>query len=223
MIGYRLSHEEELSKFSLRPSNDIYLFSNVFSEDMCNKLIDYTNKNAKYHLKLGPLQNVQGYEKIIEENDTFFKHISSKIVDIGKFINKKYNIPFGNYNNYKYEHTERLAGNNPIGLEKIQMRKIYGPTKIHMDSPLSALPVPCSCCHTGDKMISVKGVRDVSIIIALNGDYDGGEIVFPCQNFKTKLKQGEAILFPPYWTHPHYTEDLKNNTFRYTINTWLTV
>ena len=69
----------------------------------------------------------------------------------------------------------------------------------------------------------IKYIRSVSVIIALNGDYDGGEIVFPCQNFKTKLKQGEAIAFPPYWTHPHYTEDLKNNTFRYTINTWLTV
>ena len=211
-----LSTEEELNKYSLRPSNDIFLFSNVFSEDMCNKLIDYTNKNAKDRLEVGYAQNVQAYEKVLVENDTFFKHISSKIVDIGKFINKKYNIPFGNYNNYKY-------GNNPIGLEKIRMRKIYGPTKIHTDSPLSALPVPCSCCHAGDKMISVTGVRGVSIIIALNGDYDGGEIVFPCQNFKTKLKQGEAILFPPYWTHPHYTEDLKNNTFRYTINTWLTV
>src|SRR6056300_400875 len=51
--------------------------------------------------------------------------------------------------------------------------------------------------------------------------YDGGELVFPCQNFTIKLKRGQCILFPPYWTHPHYTNDLKNNTFRYTINTWL--
>jgi hypothetical protein len=184
---YELSHEEQINLYKSRRSND-----------MCNKLIDYTNENAKNNLKLGRHQNVQGYEKVLEENDTFFKPISSKIVDIGKFISRKYYIEFGTYGNYNHE--------------AIQMRKIHGPTILHTDGPI---------CDTGDKMISVYGLRSLSVIIALNGDYDGGEIVFPCQNFKTKLKQGEAIAFPPYWTHPHYTEDLKNNTFRYTINTWL--
>ena len=187
--------------YPLRHSNDIYLFSNIFSEDMCNKLIDYTNENAKYHLKLGEGQNVQGYEGRIQHNNTFYKPISSKIVDIGKFINKKYLIPFGSFNN-NYNH------------EELNIRKIYGPTKIHMDGPIADT-------SGGHVSITVEQIRTLSVIIALNGDYDGGEIVFPCQNFKTKLKQGEAIAFPPYWTHPHYTEELKNNTFRYTINTWL--
>ena len=203
MITFQYSHEEQINIYSLRHSNNIYLFSNVFSEDICNKLIDYTNKNAKYHLKLGVRQNIQGYEGEVEENDTFFEHISSKLVDIGKFLARKYCITFGSYNN-NYNH------------EKINIRKIYGPTQIHMDGPINNT-------SGGDvkKMVSVEQIRSISVIIALNGDYDGGEIVFPCQNFKTKLKQGEAIVFPPYWTHPHYTEELKNNTFRYTINTWL--
>jgi len=111
-------------------------------------------------------------------------------------------IPFGTYGNYN--------------IETIALRKIDGPTRLHIDGPtynMSGL----------DVSESFDQIRTLSVIIALNGDYDGGEIVFPCQNFKTKLKQGEAIVFPPYWTHPHYTEDLKNNTFRYTINTWLTI
>ena len=200
MITLYNSHEEKINMYSLRHSNNIYLFSNVFSEDMCNKLVDYTNKNAKNHLKLGHSQNVQGYEDILQLKNPLFKPISSKIVDIGKFIKKKYMIPFGAYKNYNHE--------------VIQMRKIYGPTKLHGDGPIHDM---------SDKHVSVTvdQIRCLSVIIALNGDYDGGEIVFPCQNFTTKLKQGEAIAFPPYWTHPHYTEELKNNTFRYTINTWL--
>ena len=202
MIKIYTSTEEELSKYKSRRSNDIYLFSNVFSEDMCNKLIDHTKKNAKHHLELGPRQNVQGYQGGMFLDDPFFKSISSKLADIGKFLMHKYNITFGSYNEYNHEG--------------ITIRKIYGPTRLHCDSPVYDMGY-------AKKMVSVDQTRSVSIIIALNGDYDGGEIVFPCQNFKTKLKQGEAIAFPPYWTHPHYTEDLKNNTFRYTINTWLTI
>jgi len=224
-VIYDLSHEELINKFTSRRSNDIYLFSNVFSNDMCNKLIDHVKKNAEDKLELGPNQNVQAYEDILQFENPLFKPISSKIIDIGKFINKKYHIPVGT----------QLADALKVNvLEEIRVRKIYGPTRIHCDSLICAPPERCSCWRAtsapstsiltaGDTMISVKTLRSLSIIIALNGDYDGGELVFPCQNFKTRLKQGEAIIFPPYWTHPHYTEDLKNNTFRYTISTWLSI
>jgi len=192
--------EEQLNKYKSRRSNDIYLFSNIFSEDMCNKLIDYTNKNAKDRLEVGEGENVQGYEGGIFLNDPFSRPISSKLIDIGRFLACKYHITFGDYNAYNHEG--------------ISIRKIDGPTRLHTDGPTYDVV-------NGNMMVSVDQIRTLSVIIALNSDYDGGEIVFPCQNFKTKLKQGEAIAFPPYWTHPHYTEDLKNNTFRYTINTWL--
>jgi len=203
MIIGSLSHEEEMIQYKSRPSNDIYLFSNVFSEDMCNKLIDYINKNAKDRLKHEYGENVQGQEKEISIDDPFYNPITSKIIDISKFIREKYYVPVAGFDNQGLK-------------ENINIRKIDGPTKIHMDGPGFNM-------GNGNKTIPIKHIRSLSLIIALNGDYDGGEIVFPCQNFKTKLKQGEAIVFPPYWTHPHYTEDLKNNTFRYTINTWVTV
>ena len=61
----------------------------------------------------------------------------------------------------------------------------------------------------------------MAVIIALNGDYDGGQFYFPNQDVTIKLKKGQIITFPPFWTHPHATKTLENNTFRYTINTWL--
>ena len=61
----------------------------------------------------------------------------------------------------------------------------------------------------------------MSVIIALNDDYEGGIFHFPHQNFTKKLGKGELIAFPPYWTHLHGVETPLNNTIRYTINTWL--
>jgi predicted 2-oxoglutarate/Fe(II)-dependent dioxygenase YbiX len=74
-----------------------------------------------------------------------------------------------------------------------------------------------------NKTLHVDRFREMSMIAAINDDYDGGEICFPDQNFEIKLKKGQVLLFPPYWTHPHRTNKPKNGTFRYTITTWLTV
>jgi len=63
--------------------------------------------------------------------------------------------------------------------------------------------------------------RFLSVIICLNDDYEVGEICFPVQNRIIKMKKGDILVYPPYWTHPHYSNDLLNKTYRYTINTWL--
>ena len=60
----------------------------------------------------------------------------------------------------------------------------------------------------------------MSNIISLNDDYEGGEFYFSKQDYKIKLKKGDILCFPPYHTHPHMYTPI-NNTYRYTINTWL--
>ena len=92
----------------------------------------------------------------------------------------------------------------------VRLRKIYDATKIHCDGIVHN---PCNLCFENN-------VRVFSSIIALNSDYEGGELCFPNQDVEIKLQAGDAIIFPPYRTHPHYTNAL-NGTFRYTINTWL--
>jgi predicted 2-oxoglutarate/Fe(II)-dependent dioxygenase YbiX len=93
-----------------------------------------------------------------------------------------------------------------------QLRKIHGPTREHVDDITG---------NNTSNTYNAHELRIYSMIIALNSDYDGGEFHFPEQKTIIKLKAGQAILFPPYWTHPHYTGEL-NGTFRYTINTWIT-
>ena len=91
-------------------------------------------------------------------------------------------------------------------------RKIFGPTRLHSDGIVG---------DVNNKVISLNSVRNMSIIIALNDDYEGGEIFFPKQDYKVKLKKGDIICFPPYDTHPHMVAAPLNRTYRYTINTWL--
>jgi hypothetical protein len=89
------------------------------------------------------------------------------------------------------------------------LRRIHGGTKRHVDGVHS---------KTGG---FTKLVRALSFIAVLNDDYDGGIFNFPTQNLKIKVKKGEVILFPPYWTHPHSVSSVGEGQARYTINTWI--
>jgi len=93
------------------------------------------------------------------------------------------------------------------------LRKIYGKTRRHTDGVLGYTKT--------EQLVSPKSIRNMSIIIALNDEYDDGEFYFPHQNKKIRLKKYQAVAFPPYWTHPHEVSAPKKGTFRYTINTWL--
>lgn len=174
-----------------RRSNNIYVLSNVFSEDICTKIVDTINEDPGEKLIRRGGQNVHAYQKQLLKNHPFTELIFSKLQELTRFLGKRYFMTFSK---------------TPVQ-EPVCLRKIYDATKLHEDGLKAGENQPES--------------RTLAVIIALNSDYDGGEIVFPCQNFKTKLEQGDAIVFPPFWTHPHYTESLNNNTFRYTINTWL--
>ena len=91
------------------------------------------------------------------------------------------------------------------------LRKIYGPTNYHVDNVID---------RDDKETVPINRLRCLSVVLALNSEYDGGEFCFPQQKKTIKLKAGQVVLFPPYWTHPHYTKKLKNGTFRYTLTTW---
>ena len=191
LVTLSRSQEERLVDYANRRSNNIYVLSNLFSEDICTKIIDTINEDPGKKLLRRKGQNVHAYEKQLLMNHPFAEVIKSKLEELARYLGNRYHISFSQ---------------TPVQ-EPVCLRKIYDPTKLHEDGLNAGENQPES--------------RTVSVIIALNSDYDGGEIVFPCQNFKTKLEQGDVIVFPPFWTHPHYTESLNNNTFRYTMTTWL--
>tara|TARA_Y100000741_G_scaffold358307_1_gene337301 strand:- start:537 stop:1418 length:882 start_codon:yes stop_codon:yes gene_type:complete len=178
---------------------------NILSKEYCNeviRIIDEVIKSKKNQIeKWKSNQNVNclyfnsDSNKFIEEekikklDDTVFK-IISKVIGI---LKHKYGITSTGDSGYCF-------------------RKIYGPTRLHMDGVI---------INPINNRLSVRKVRNMSIIIALNSDYEGGEFYFPKQDYRIKLKQGDIICFPPYYTHPHMVDPVLNRTYRYTINTWL--
>jgi hypothetical protein len=183
----------------VKPGTCVYLLDNVISDELC-KTIKIIVENTEGHA----------------EDYGFKSNVRSKSVEITEIKNKKFaNIIDGEvYDIIKKVIVRVQELNNLIpqisGDSGYCFRKIFGATRLHADT----------IHHDPDKP-NIKQLRCLSLIIALNDDYEGGEFYFPRQDIKIKLKKGQAILFPPYWTHPHGTNELRNNTFRYTINTWL--
>lgn len=62
--------------------------------------------------------------------------------------------------------------------------------------------------------------RRVSVLIYLNDNYEGGELVFPFQKITIKPKKGMIALFPSGFTHVHSSEPIKKGV-KYALVSWL--
>jgi len=182
------------------PKNGIFLIENFISENHCSELINIIDNYATYKEKWQENQNV----------NCDFIHVED-LKD--KELKEKYDNIIFNYINYFINMLNNDYNISCTGDSGYCLRKIYGATRFHKDG--------ISVNLFQDRFIPKRKVRNMSVIIALNGDYDGGTFHFPSQKFSIKLKKGQLIAFPPYWTHLHGVESSTNNTFRYTINTWL--
>jgi predicted 2-oxoglutarate/Fe(II)-dependent dioxygenase YbiX len=67
-------------------------------------------------------------------------------------------------------------------------------------------------------------IRHLSIIINLNDDYEGGDLIFTDQNKKEikrlKLSKGSIVFFPSNFMYPHSIQPITKGT-RYSIVSWL--
>jgi len=62
--------------------------------------------------------------------------------------------------------------------------------------------------------------RQLAMIIYLNSVQEGGETSFLQQNLQLKPAEGDAVFFPPFWTHPHCGEVPKSED-KYIISTFI--
>ena len=182
------------------PHNQIFTIENFFPDKLCDELIKIINQYANDNEQWGDNTNV---------NCKFIDVSNIKHNQIRTHYDKVLFDYFNTFiNTLKNDYNISCSGDSGYCL-----RKINGPTRIHKDGICVSL--------VDDRYIPKRKIRTMSVIIALNDDYDGGQFYFPNQDFKIKLKKGQLIAFPPYWTHYHGVEGLKNNTYRYTINSWL--
>jgi len=143
-----------------------------------------------------------------------------KIHQIKAFINA-----FSNKTKIISEIMEKV--NNHISFEYnvgMILRKIFGKTRLHTDGVLidKSFNKTHFIENRENNKINMNTIiaRNASAIFTLNDDYNGGEFKFPHYNVTIKLKKGSVLIFPPYWTHYHETNELLDDTYRYTITTW---
>ncbi len=63
-------------------------------------------------------------------------------------------------------------------------------------------------------------IRDISAILYLNDDYEGGELEFPYFDVKIKPSAGMYILFPSSFPYAHIAHPVISGT-KYAVVTWL--
>jgi len=175
-------------------SDNIFIFNDIITHAQCDHIIETMESNfTKKDFRIEKWELNQNVNCVF---NTGIKELDQMVFDL---VHNVIKILEGHY----------IICNGDSGY---CYRKIFGPTRIHADGIYVEKDSP----H-----IPKKKIRNMSLIMCLNEDYEGGEFYFPIQDRTIKLKKGNIIAFPPYWTHPHMTYPLLNNTYRYTINTWL--
>jgi hypothetical protein len=64
--------------------------------------------------------------------------------------------------------------------------------------------------------------RDLSFVLYLNNDFEGGDFIFPKLNIRIRPKPGMMIAFPSTQHYLHGVEPVTKGT-RYNIVTWMTI
>ena len=182
---------------------NVFTISDVFTATQCDEIVSYIEKNSalwgERDLGYASGNNVEckflTLKELVKDSIPGAKKIDDLIFKrVGTVLNAFRTI------------RPDFKGIHDAGYT---LRRIHGGTKRHVDGVHS---------KTGG---FTKLVRALSFIAVLNDDYDGGIFNFPVQNLKFKVKKGEVVLFPPYWTHPHSVSSVGEGQARYTINTWI--
>jgi len=172
----------------------IVQIDNIVEDIFCKEIIDYY-KNIDLK-SLG----------VVDPSDHTSRNVLGKHLDykedkvIFDKINKKIEQT---YNFYKIKFPKILL--NKISEIDLLKYEVGGYNKYHVD-------------------VYTDIPRSLSVIINLNNDYKGGDLVFVDQKNKEtkrcKLNKGSIIFFPSNFMYPHGIEKITEGT-RYSIVAWL--
>lgn len=170
---------------------------NIVSTEFIDKIIPLIEKKSKKNLTV-----MHGVDKNIRNvKGSSLNHKKSKIENF--------------YWNYIKQEIERL-----YIFYKAKFPKMLS-SKINQIDLLKYLPGGKYEIHTDHATMSA---RHLSIIINLNSDYKGGDLVFTDQKEKEikrlKLGKGSIVFFPSNFMYPHSIQPITKGT-RYSIVAWL--
>ena len=170
---------------------------NIVSPDFIDKIIPLTNHKSKKNLKIGT--------GLVNTNIRNVKGYSLNFETPTNLF----------YWNYIKQEIERLYNYYKIKFPKMNSSKINqidllkynvgGKYEIHADH------------YTNTD-------RHLSIIMNLNDNYEGGDLIFTDQKEKEikrlKLSKGSIVFFPSNFMYPHGIQPITKGT-RYSIVSWL--
>lgn len=95
-----------------------------------------------------------------------------------------------------------------------------GYTKVRFNRYDTGTQMKLHCDHIHSMFDgSIKGIPVLSILGALNDDYEGGDLVF-WESEKINLKAGEVMIFPSNFMYPHRVDEVIKGT-RYSFVSWV--
>ena len=164
--------------------------------------------------------------KFIEKIIPLINHKAKKNMRIATGVNKKirkvkgYRLNFDNPTNIFYWNYIKLEIERLYFYYKIKFPKIKS-NRINQIDLLKYTPGGKYETHVDDEAYVQ---RSLSVIINLNDNYEGGDLIFTDQkNFETKrlkLSAGSIVFFPSNFMYPHTIEPVTKGT-RYSIVAWL--
>ena len=161
----------------------IFNHCSVVPESLLSELEDFVAKNGlAEQVSYGPGENTQCAKLILDPpepcTDELYLRISLAALRFLSNFARQYVIP----KHYPLRHP---------AFEPIELRRMLGPTREHSDgiSP----------------QVNANGIsyRVASLILTVSDSAD--EIIFPSQGVRIPLRRGDVVVFPPYWTHRHFT------------------
>jgi predicted 2-oxoglutarate/Fe(II)-dependent dioxygenase YbiX len=180
--------------------NYIHIESDAVPLDFCNEIV---KEYYDYEYKRGTINDYErsryrecdviilSDKKIIEKNNKSRNRIDKKIYDIVNRNIEKYLQDYATLNFNLKEDT---------GYQLLKYKTGDYVTE-HIDT------------SSGEH-------RTLSCSLALNDDYEGGELAFFDGELKYKLKKGDMMIFPSSFTYPHQVLPIISGT-RYSIITWI--
>lgn len=94
----------------------------------------------------------------------------------------------------------------------------YSQVRYNRYNPATQMKLHCDHIHSmfdGNR----KGIPVLSILGALNDDYEGGELIF-WESEKIQLKAGSLMIFPSNFMYPHKVVEVTKGT-RYSYVSWV--
>ena len=170
---------EKISYYKNVIDNPVFLINLI--EDL-DKNLTNSSSIPKWQewIASGDEKYIFGYQKRF--NDSVESDIDQDIQEINSILKKAI---VGSSEDYSKHYSVNIGSLMPLSISKYSTGKSMGP---HVDD-----------YNNGDD-------PNISVVLYLNDDYEGGEINFPNQNITIKPEAGSIVIFPS--VEPYYHQSL---------------